>query len=87
MPGLSTGSYKATLPNVDVEFDDNNFVFSDCNKNSFGYKAKNTGSIQFNGSKQSCGIQNYNVFSNAVQNSNQYRNIDGGFVLADQNGN
>lgn len=86
IPGLSTGSYQASLPNVDVEFDDNNFVFSDCNRNSFGYKAKNTGSILFNGSNQSCGIKNYDVFSNAVKNSIKYRNIDGGFVLEDKNG-
>lgn len=51
---MLSGSYKAQIPNTDVEFDDNNFSFSSCSQNKYSYKAKNTGDISFQGNNQPC---------------------------------
>ena len=82
--GISSGSYATEQNPADVNFDDNNFYFTDCSNNGFGYNAKNTGdfSVTAQGNPQTCNnFQNFDIYSSAVNGVTKYRNIENGFVL------
>ncbi len=87
IPGLSSGSYEANFPAVDVEFDDKNIFFNRCKKSGLAYKASSQGVFNFSGDARPCSNDYFDSFKNAFEGANKYIQSDNGFILQDDSGN
>lgn len=86
---LTSGSYTATIPSINISFDNQRIVFDGCRGNDFTYNAKRSGSISFVKAtgQNSCQVGYDSIFANTVASSSRFINNSQGFVLQDKYGN
>lgn len=86
---LTSGTYTATIPSINISFDNQRIIFDGCKGNEFTYNAKKSGFINFiKGSGQNtCQLGYDSIFSNSVASSSRFIENSQGFVLQDNYGN